>query len=132
MTLFISVIKKMIPYLIVSVFCLIASLIYEHFSHGVVSIFMLYACVVPFTAGILKLIFNKILNKTIYRAGWITLLAYSYLRGVLEIYGTDSPYLIYFLYAAIGMLLLSITIVEKEAIKKDKKEVIKKDKKSRK
>ena len=112
----------MIPYIIVSIICLIASLIYEHFSHGVVSIFMLYACVVPFTAGILKLIFNKILNSTLYRAGWITLLAYSYLRGVLEIYGTTSSYLVYFLYVGVGMVLLSITIVEKEVIKNDKKD----------
>ena len=122
MTLFISVIKKMIPYIIVSIVCLIASLIYEHFSHGVVSIFMLYACVVPFTAGVLKLIFNKILNSTLYRAGWITLLSYSYFRGALEIYGTDSKYLPIFLYVGIGMILLSITIIEKEVIKKDKKE----------
>ena len=118
--MFISVIKKMIPYIIVSVICLIVSLIYEHFSHGVVSIFMLYACVIPFTAGIIKILLNKVLNKTIYRASWITLLVYSYYRGVLEIYGTTSSYLDYFMFAGFGLLLLSITIVEKKEVKKER------------
>ena len=112
MTLFISVIKKMIPYLIVSVVCLICSLIYEHCSHGVVSIFMLYAFVVPLSAGILRLIFDKWLNNTIYRASWITLLVYSYMRGVIEIFGTTNKYLPIFLYVGIGLLLLSINIIE--------------------
>ena len=102
----------MIPYLIVSVVCLICSLIYEHYSHGVVSIFMLYAFVVPLSAGILRLIFDKWLNNTIYRASWITLLVYSYMRGVIEIFGTTNKYLPIFLYTGIGLLLLSITIVE--------------------
>lgn len=110
--MFISVIKKMIPYLIVSVVCSICSLIYEHYSHGVVSIFMLYAFVVPLSAGILRLIFDKWLNNTIYRASWITLLVYSYMRGVIEIFGTTNKYLPVFLYTGIGLLLLSITIVE--------------------
>ena len=127
--MFISVIKKMIPYLIVTAGCFIGSLIYEHFSHGVVSIFMLWACVVPFAAGIIKILLDKVLNKTIYRAGWITVLVYSYMRGVLEIYGTTSDYLPVFLYVGIGMILLSISIVEKETEKKD---TDKKEKKSKK
>ena len=75
---------------------------------------MSYACVIPFVAGIIKIIFNKWLNKTIYRASWITLLTYSYMRGVIEIYGTTNIYLPIFLYVSIGLLLLSIIIVEKE------------------
>ena len=118
--MFILVIKKMIPYVIVSIVCLIVSLVYEHFSHGVVSIFMLYAFAIPLTAGILCLIFNKILNKTIYRAAWITLLVYSYMRGVIEIYGTTNKYLPIFLYVGVGLLLLSITIVETNKKSKNK------------
>ena len=118
--MFISVIKRMIPYFIVSVICLIFSLIYEYFSHGVISIFMLYAFSIPLTAGILRLIFNKWLNNTIYRASWITLLVYSYMRGVIEIFGTTNMYLPIFLYVSIGLLLLSITIVEEDK-KKSKK-----------
>jgi hypothetical protein len=82
---------------------------------------MLYAFSIPLTAGVLRLIFNKWLNKTIYRASWITLLVYSYMRGVIEIYGTTNVYLPIFLYTSIGMLLLSITIVEKDEIKDKKK-----------
>lgn len=82
---------------------------------------MLYACVVPFTAGIIRLLFDKILNNTIYRSGWITLLLYSYLRGIIEIYGTTSMYLPYLLYAGIIVLLISITIVEKDNKKKTRK-----------
>jgi len=118
--LFISVIKRMIPYFIVSVICLIFSLIYEHFSHGIINPFMLYAFSIPLCAGILRLIFNKWLNNTIYRASWITLLVYSYMRGVIEIFGTTNIYLPIFLYVAIGLLLLSITIVEEDK-KKSKK-----------
>ena len=110
----------MIPYVIVSVVCLIVSLLYEHFSHGVISIFMLYAFSIPLTAGILKLIFDKILNKTIYRAAWITLLTYSYMRGVIEIFGTTNKYLPIFLHVGVGLLLLSITIVETNKKSKNK------------
>ena len=114
------VIKKFLPYLIVSVICLIASLIYEHFSHGVVSIYMLHAWVVPFAAGVIRVIFHRFLNFTIYRSGWITLLCYSYMRGVIEIYGTTNKLLPYFLYAGIVLLLLSVTIVEKKKKKTSK------------
>ena len=110
----------MIPYIIVSVICLIFSFIYEHYSHGVVSIFMLYAFSIPLSAGIIRLIFNKWLNNTIFRASWITLLVYSYMRGVIEIYGTTNIYLPIFLYVGIGMLLLSITIVENNSKKSNK------------
>ncbi|MBR6072702.1 MAG: hypothetical protein IKP76_00065 [Bacilli bacterium] len=115
-----SVIKKFLPYLIVSVICLIASLIYEHFSHGVVSIYMLHAWAVPCVAGFIRVIFDKYLNNTIYRSGWITLLCYSYMRGVIEIYGTTNKLLPYFLYAGIIILLLSVTIVEKKKKKTSK------------
>ena len=110
----------MIPYIIVSVICLIFSFIYEHYSHGVVSIFMLYAFSIPLSAGIIRLIFNKWLNNTIFRASWITLLVYSYMRGVIEIYGTTNMYLPIFLYTSIGLLLLSITIVENDKKKSNK------------
>ena len=75
---------------------------------------MSYACVIPLAAGIIRLIFNRWLNNTIYRASWITLLTYSYMRGVIEIYGTTNIYLPIFLYVSIGMLLLSIVVVEKK------------------
>ena len=114
------VIRRFIPYLILSLLCLAASLVYEHFSHGVVSIYMLHAWVVPCVAGLIRAIFHRYLNNTIYRSGWITLLCYSYMRGVIEIYGTTNKLLPYFLYAGIVLLLLSVTIVEKKKKKTSK------------
>ena len=103
----------MIPYIIVSIICLIVSLVYEHFSHGVISIFMLYAFVIPLVAGITKLILNMLINNTIYRASWITLLVYSYMRGVIEIFGTTNRLLPIFSYVGVSLLFLSINTVDK-------------------
>lgn len=100
-------------YLMAALLCGIFSAVYETFSHGVYSPYMVLLFTVPLLLGALPL---ALLSRSrlrppsdgalkCWRAGIQTLTAGSCLTGVLEIYGTDSPYL--GMYAATGALLLA-------------------------
>ncbi len=71
--------------------------VYEHFSHGVYSCFMLYAFAVPLAAGValyaVLLYLRRFPNRTflsLWNAGIACLSVGSVFRGVLEIYGTTN------------------------------------------
>ena len=69
--------KKSFIYLGISAFVFIFSQVYEHFSHGVYSGFMIYAFLIPFVGSIYK--------------------------GVLEKYGTSTNFEI--IYLTVGLVL---------------------------
>jgi len=99
-------------YLWISLSCLIFSLIYELFSHGVYSSFMVLLFLFPLLLGAVPFsllaragIFPPDAARRDYHAGIATLATGSCLTGILEIYGTTSPYLRFYWMAGIILLL---------------------------
>ena len=109
--------------LYVAIGCGIFSATYEHFSHGVYSSFMVWLFATPLVLGALP---NLImwLRKSPLTKGywWPTLHAYaiatltigSALQGIVEIYGTTSPYIIYFFIVGLLGQFASATLFFKQ------------------
>ena len=114
-----KIFKIILSYILITLFCILFSLVYEHFSHGVYSDYMLYMFLFPLIGGVL--IFSMIglvrflpipkrLVINLYNSGIATLTIGSCLNGVLEIYGTNSDLIsIYWLLG--GFLTLSASLI---------------------
>lgn len=117
--------KKIKKYIILSIIIFIFSLIYEFFSHGVYSNYMLLAFLFSLLGGavIYSIIFlnnkNIISEKgmNIYDMSLITIMIGSIIKGVLEIYGTTNSLIIVYWIVGIVLLLIS-TIINIKNIKK--------------
>ena len=104
-------------YTAMSVFCIVFSTVYEYFSHGVYSPFMIGLCLFPLILGVVPMILRRrvglkpasLMNRTIRMWGIITLTVASCLTGVFAIYGTVSAFTIYF--GIMGALLMITSIV---------------------
>ena len=121
MTLYILDIKKLKEqgkiYIIVTLICILFAMIYESFSHGVISNFMVYAFMIPLVLGVvvsyvsyylkIKKLPTEIENKT-YNAAVATFTIGSIIEGVLQIYGTTNSKV--YVYLAVGIMLLVFTI----------------------
>ena len=103
--------------MIATVSCVIFAIIYESFSHGIYSNFMIFAFIIPLILGagvsymFYFLKFKKLPNRLenqIYNAGVETLTFGSIIEGVLQIYGTTNSKV--YVYLVIGVLLLVISI----------------------
>lgn len=100
--------KIVFTYLLVTIFCAVFGAVYEWFSHGVFSYYMLYAFLVPLLGGVIPfyclLYFrSEICGRTARRFqhfGVSTLTAGCIFCGMLEIYGTTNRLTI--LYFIIG------------------------------
>ena len=100
-------------YLFVSIFCAFFGAVYERFSHGVYSYFMLYAFAFPLALGTLPEILGGLrgaepspISAQLWGAGVAALTVGSIFRGILDIYGTSSPLSIVYWIVG-GLLLLS-------------------------
>ena len=98
--------KKTIRYLFLSLFVFVFAQIYEYFSHGVYSNYMLYAFLIPFLGLTVPSFLLYSLKKTLpanscflWKSGIATLTVGSIYKGILEIYGTNGyfefPYLFF-------------------------------------
>lgn len=104
--------KVRIVYLIISIICGIFSAIYEYFSHGVFSIYMVAPGVVLFILGfilvpLLRKLFDRI-SFNLYNSFLACLLTGSYIKGILDIYGTTNDLIYIYLVADIVFFLLTI------------------------
>ena len=97
--------KNTVKYLVLSVFVFVFSQIYEYFSHGVYSNYMLYAFLIPFLGLSVPSFLLHSLKKALpensrflWKSGIATLTVGSIYKGILEIYGTNGyfefPYLL--------------------------------------
>ncbi|SMC34184.1 hypothetical protein [Papillibacter cinnamivorans] len=94
-----------------ALFCAFFSFVYERFSHGVYSDFMVYLFLLPLLGGVLPFAGIALLkspypgrvSRNLYNSGIAALTVGSCMSGVLEIYGTDSPYIP--VYWTAGILL---------------------------
>lgn len=123
MILFISDTKKsIVSYFIVTMFLVLLNYIYSIFSHNVKSNYMTYMFIYPLVSGILVNIFILInkniiklksfyIGKSILNYGIAIIVFRGFMKGVFEIAGTDSRYLVYYFYVAIILILFSIIFI---------------------
>ena len=118
-------------YLFVSIFCAVFGAVYEIFSHGVYSAFMVFAFVFPLVGGALPFLLlnlaersqaknNKsrshlrlypaIPARSFYHCGIITLTLGSIMTGILDIYGTTNKLLVIYWFLGATLLLAAVSI----------------------
>lgn len=113
--------KILVRYLAITAFCLLVSLIYGHFSHGIHSFWMNWLAFWPLILGAVPAALSAAdifpfrgttdergageVMKDIYRFGIAAVTVSSFLKGVLEIAGTDSVYPDVLRYAGAVMLV---------------------------
>ncbi len=103
-------------YLFVAVVCAVIGFVYELFSHGVWSVYMIGAFAVPLVLGTLVNLIIALFrmktpgmaSETLYACGIATLTLGSLLTGVLEIYGTTNTLLEYYWLVGAGFAGLGI------------------------
>lgn len=112
-----SIKKNVIVWSCTALFCGIFSAVYECFSHGVYSPFMVWLFAIPLLGGAVPY-FILLLKKgktpvraamNLYNSGIATLCVGSCLRGVTDIYGTQTVYEP--VYWTAGILLIIIPII---------------------
>ena len=100
-------------YAAVSALVALFGAVYELFGHGVYSYFMIYAFALPLLLGLIPALFfgaakretaSSRVGRHYWNAGVATLTVGALFKGVLEIYGTDSP--LFIVYSVVGILLL--------------------------
>ena len=108
--------RIMLIYLFISAFCLLIFLVYNIFSHGVLSFFMTFLFLWPLVLGVFPafLLFLQMKNKRVFlrscvplrlwRSGVAAVTMASLLRGVFEIAGTDSIHTAVLFAAGLGFL----------------------------
>ena len=82
--------KKKGFYFFLSLFVLLFGQIYEHFSHGVYSNYMLFAFLFPLLGLFLPSLSGKNADPFLWKCGVASLTVGSLYKGILEIYGTSS------------------------------------------
>lgn len=110
--------KNRIKFLAGMIICAIFGIVYECFSHGVYSAYMIFAFAIPLVLGvvpymILGFVYKKYLPgqaaMTIYNSGVVTMTVGSIFAGILEIYGTTNRLLV--VYPVAGIILIFAGIV---------------------
>jgi len=118
--------NTMLIYIGVVVFCIAFGIIYETYSHGVISYFTILGFLFPLILGLIPYILlfvflrnygPSIFSSYTYNAGVATITVGSYFKGMLEIYGTTREIyvIIYFVVAivllAVGLISYIVSIV---------------------
>ena len=105
--------KTALTYLFITLFCVLFGAVYEIFSHGVFSYFMIYAFVIPLVLGMLPFLmmnffrsryYPPLIAGAFYHFGVAILTVGSLMTGVLEIYGTSNALTaIYWIAGAVSL-----------------------------
>lgn len=110
--------RQIVKYLIMSIFFLLFALIYEIFSHGVFSSYMMCAFLIPLLMGcfIYGMIYytktNRYLSNSaliFYNTSILTFTLGSIMKGVLDIYGTTNQMIR--IYSKLGISLIIISMI---------------------
>lgn len=124
--------KRAKIYLILAIVCCLIGAVYEHFSFGVYSNFMLYAFAVPLLCGALPalLLASSRRPRTIPQwsmkladAGIAAWTVGSFFRGILEIYGTASGLTKWYWIAGLILLLSAGLLYVTHRIQGDSKKI---------
>jgi hypothetical protein len=125
--------KTVFVYLALAALAVVVDMVYDMFGHGVDSDAMTLMYLYPLLGGMLfysviTLLFSKIIKFSgyrlffnIYNSGIATLTFGSFLKGVFEIAGTNSPYLIYFYmvggtFIVVGLILMFIMTINQKRV----------------
>ena len=116
--------RTSIVYLAVSIALAIFGAVYEVFSHGVFSFYMIYAFMIPLIGGTVPYMAAYLAARRagtsakvaalrkgsgLYHAGIATLTIGSIMKGVLDIYGTTNILIV--VYPAAGAILLIAAVI---------------------
>ena len=116
MKTFKSINRYAIFYLLLSAGCLIFSMVYEVFSHGVTSPYMHYLFAIPLLIGFLPCFITEYIKLPAPGRFWhdavLIFTASSLLRGVMDIYGTSSPYIRISVYVGTIFVILDIALIK--------------------
>lgn len=111
--------RRLSIYIILTAVVGLFSFVYELFSHGVYSDFMVYLFVIPLLLGVLPEAVALVYPAWTAPGGWHQLLrdlavatvaVGSVLQGIVEIYGTTNAWIGYYFVCGIGMLIASIIL----------------------
>ncbi len=117
--------KISLIYLLVAIFCALFGIIYEQFSHGVYSGYMIFAFAFPLIGGTLPFAALSLfahgllpgrLPRFLYNAGIAALTVGSMMKGVLEIYGTTNDLLKIYRFAGFGFVGIGLIIYAAELL----------------
>ena len=106
-------------FLCATLFCGLFSAVYEHFSHGVYSNYMVYLFAFPFFGGVVQYAIFGLAPKIkcpspasarIFNSGVAALAVGSCIKGVLDIYGTTSSYQPFYWVAGISLIALGFVM----------------------
>lgn len=126
-------IKTILTYFILSMFAIVVNKVYSIFGHGVSSPAMTWMFLYPLIGGtvfyLLICVFaNKVINFSgyrlffnIYNSGIATLTFGNFLKGIMDIAGADSIYLVFYyvvggLFIAAGLILMSIMVINQKRV----------------
>lgn len=114
-------------YFLSALFTLLFSIIYELFSNGVYSVFMLCSFFVPLLGGwLVFFVFSKLSfvnfpslrTRYVYHSGIATLTAGCIMQGILDIYGTTNGLINYYWYTGSILLAAGITLLVADLLSK--------------
>ena len=114
-------------YLLAAIFCAVFGAVYELFSHGVYSGFMVYAFAFPLALGTLPFLLLNLalkgknsrfllslyswrLPENLYHCGILTCTVGSLMTGVLDIYGTTNRLTVFYWFAGAVLILAALLI----------------------
>jgi len=111
------IVKISAVYLLISVLCIVITIVYARFGHGIRSYYMDLMFLYPLIGGAAAVIIALVrrgfsrLGFNLFNSGIAALTAGSLLQGVVEIAGTSSEYIILFyvfggLFALVGLVFL--------------------------
>lgn len=102
--------KAALVYLLAAISCALLGAVYERFSHGVYSYYMIYAFAFPLVGGTLPyLTLGGWWNPGgFYHAGIATLTVGSIVEGILEIYGTTNVLITVYWMAGWGLVSVGV------------------------
>ena len=110
--------KYALRHVIAAAFFALFGAVYEHFSHGVYSAYMIYAFAIPLVfgalpCGLLVILQKKIplLSLRLWSYAVAALTAGCVWKGVLDIYGTTNRLLIIYPVAAAVLAFISIILL---------------------
>lgn len=102
--------KEQTRFYIYTLSCIIFSFIYEIFSHGVLSYFMILSFIFPLI-GLIEIIILKKINiksHSLFKSSLLTFTLYFILKGILEIYGTTNKLITIYLILGFSLLIISM------------------------
>lgn len=100
--------KTVIIYMVISIFCFVVNRIYAIFGHGISSDYMTWMFLYPLLGGALFYLIVGLLIREIkqiagyrifynlYNSGIAILTVGSFLKGIFDIAGTNSPYVVFY------------------------------------